>query len=64
MSSLGIFHHGTQVVHVIVDDLGDGLGPGKPGPHGRGEDWWYEDKQVHLSIHLMLIIDQIDHRSW
>ena len=40
---------------MIVDDLGDGLGPvGKKGEGhytiGEGEDWWYEDMQVHLSI--------------
>ena len=40
-----LFRVFLQVVHVIVDDLGDGLGP--VGKNGKGEDWWYEDRQVH-----------------
>jgi len=36
-----------QVVHAIVDDLGDGLGP--VGKNGGGEDWWYEDRQVKVT---------------
>jgi len=38
----------NKVVHVIVDDLGDGLGP--VGKNGGGEDWWYEDRQTSAGV--------------
>ena len=37
-----------QVVHEVVDNLGDGP---KVAKNGRGEDWWYEDKQVAVLIY-------------
>ena len=40
----------SQIVHVIADDLGDGLGP--VGKTGRGEDWWYEIEQVDFVKNL------------
>ena len=39
-----------QVVHEVVDSLGDGP---KVAKNGRGEDWWYEDKQVGVFINKM-----------
>ena len=39
-----------QVVYEVVDNLGDGP---KVAKNGRGEDWWYEDKQVGVFINKM-----------
>jgi len=37
-----------KVVHEVVDNLGDGP---KVAKNGRGEDWWYEDKQTSAGVH-------------
>jgi len=36
-----------KVVHEVVDNLGDGP---KVAKNGRGEDWWYEDKQTSAGV--------------